>query len=234
MRDLGGQPEAVRARRLKIGAVVLAAGSASRMGHRPKCLLELDGQPLIERLLHALTGLDERVVVLGHHAPAIERALDRAAASTGLEEPSVLGTVRVYNWDPQAAQVTSQRLGLRALPDDLDAVLVALADQPLIGQREITDLIDAYRDRPAGMQVVQPAVAGLPGNPVIFSALVRQEILAAAPDVGCRQWQAAHPQQVHAWNTDNPSYRTDVDTPEDVSAFTERTGRRLLWPIAQP
>ena len=36
--------------RLNVGAVLLAAGSASRMGHRPKCLLELDGVPLIRRL----------------------------------------------------------------------------------------------------------------------------------------------------------------------------------------
>jgi molybdenum cofactor cytidylyltransferase len=37
-----------------LSAVVLAAGAASRMGHRPKCLLELDGVPLIVRLLRAL------------------------------------------------------------------------------------------------------------------------------------------------------------------------------------
>ena len=62
---------------LKIGTVLLAAGSASRMGHRPKCLLELEGEPLIRRQLRALldAGVDEVVVVLGHYADRIEAVI---------------------------------------------------------------------------------------------------------------------------------------------------------------
>ncbi|OOG80147.1 hypothetical protein B0E41_21165, partial [Hydrogenophaga sp. A37] len=40
----------------QLGAVLLAAGSASRMGHRPKCLLELDGEALIRRQIRGLLG----------------------------------------------------------------------------------------------------------------------------------------------------------------------------------
>ena len=52
--------------RVAVGAVLLAAGSGSRMGHRPKSLLELGGVPLIRRQLIALSGagMDEVVVVL--------------------------------------------------------------------------------------------------------------------------------------------------------------------------
>jgi hypothetical protein len=46
----------------------------------------------------------------------------------------------------------------------------------------------------------------------MFSALVRQQILAADETVGCRQWQVAHPSQVHAWPSRNPHYRQDIDT----------------------
>ena len=54
-------------KRLSVGAVLLAAGSGARLGHRPKCLLELGGVPLIQRQLIALSGagVDEVVVVLG-------------------------------------------------------------------------------------------------------------------------------------------------------------------------
>ena len=102
--------------RLVVGAVLLAAGSGSRMGHRPKCLLELGGVPLIRRTLIALSGagVDEVVVVLGHHAEAIE--------------PVVSGfpVTIVRNPRPDDGQVSSQRLGLAALTGKLDAVLVAL------------------------------------------------------------------------------------------------------------
>ena len=112
----------------------------------------------------------------------------------------------------------------------LDAVLVALADQPLINSQDINDLIGAYKKRPTGAQVVQPTVDGLPGNPVMFSAEVREQILAGAANVGCRQWQAAHPEQVHAWESSNHRYRADVDTLDDIEALATRTGHRLKWP----
>jgi molybdenum cofactor cytidylyltransferase len=206
--------------RVAVGAVLLAAGSGSRMGHRPKSLLELGGVPLIRRQLIALSGagVDEVVVVLGHYADRIEEAVK--------EFPVTL----VRNLNPDAGQVSSLRLGLNALSPKLDAVLVALADQPLINSQDINDLIGAYKKRPATTQVVQPMVNGLPGNPVMFSADVREQILAGDANVGCRQWQSAHAEQVHPWVSPNNRYRTDVDTLEDIEALAARTGHRLKWP----
>jgi molybdenum cofactor cytidylyltransferase len=206
--------------RLAVGAVLLAAGSGSRMGNRPKSLLELGGVPLIRRQLIALSGagVDELVVVLGHYADLIEPAV--------LDFPVTL----VRNLDPDAGQVSSLRLGLQALSPRIDAVLVALADQPLINSQDINDLIGAYKKRPEGTQVVQPTVDGQPGNPVMFSADVREQILAGEARVGCKQWQAAHAEAVHRWDSSNQRYRTDVDSPEDIEALATRTGHRLRWP----
>lgn len=206
--------------RVAIGAVLLAAGSASRMGHRPKCLLELGGVPLIRRQLIALSGagVDELVVVLGHYSERIEQVVQ--------DFPVTL----VRNPDPEAGQVSSLRLGLQALSPKLDAALVALADQPLINSQDINDLIGAYKKRPEGTQVVQPTLDGLPGNPVMFSSEVREQILAGQSHIGCRQWQTAHPDQVHHWTTANKRYRIDVDSPEDVAALAQQTGHQLRWP----
>jgi molybdenum cofactor cytidylyltransferase len=214
--------------RVVVGAVLLAAGSGSRIGHRPKCLLELGGVPLIRRLLIALSGagVDELVVVTGHHA--------------GLVEPVVqhFPVTLVRNPDPDAGQVSSQRIGLAALTGRLDAVIVALADQPLLNAQDITALIGAWKKRTEGVQVVYPEVetGGGPGptrsrgNPVIFSAEVREQILAGAADLGCRQWQAAHPAQVAPFVTDNRRYKVDIDTPEDLARFERETGHALRWP----
>ncbi len=212
--------------RLVVGAVVLAAGAGSRLGGRPKCLLELGGVPLIRRTLIALSGagVDEVVVVLGHHAELIEPAV----------APFPVTLVR--NPDPDAGQVSSQRVGLAALGGKLDAVLVALADQPLVNAQDITALIGAYKKRPDGMSVVFPQVGGEPGNPVIFSAEVRERILAGDAQVGCRQWRQAHPEAVVPFVTDNRRYKVDVDTPEDLERFERETGHALRWPaaLAQP
>ena len=208
--------------RVIIGAVLLAAGSGSRIGHKPKCLLELGGVPLIRRQLIALSGagVDEVVVVLGHHAELIEPVVQAFPVTV------------VRNPNPDDGQVSSQRLGLAALGGKLDAVIVALADQPLINAQDITALIGAWKKRPEGAQVVFPQVAGERGNPVIFSAEVREQILGNQANVGCRQWQAAHPAAVAPFDTENRRYRVDIDTPEDLERFACETGHTLRWPAA--
>jgi molybdenum cofactor cytidylyltransferase len=210
--------------RVAIGAVLLAAGSGSRIGTRPKCLLELGGVPLIRRQLIALSGagVDEVVVVLGHHAQAIEPAVQTFPVTV------------VRNPNPDDGQVSSQRVGLAALSGKLDAVIVALADQPLLNAQDITALIGAFKKRTAGTEVVYPLVGDQRGNPVIFSAAVLEQILQGEVNVGCRQWQTTHADQVMPFITDNRRYRVDIDTPEDLLRFEADTGHTLRWPVAVP
>ena len=87
--------------RVVVGAVLLAAGSGSRMGTRPKSLLELGGVPLIRRQLIALSGagVDEVVVVLGHHADAIEPMVQTFPVTV------------VRNPNPDDGLASSQRIG---------------------------------------------------------------------------------------------------------------------------
>jgi len=204
----------------RTGAVLLAAGSGSRLGGRPKSLLELDGVPLIRRAVTALAsaGVSEMVVVLGHHGPLIEAALQ----GTGVRW--------IFNPQPEDGQVSSQRLGLAALRAPHEAVIVALADQPLVGAGDVRALLQAWTCRPPEAQLVYPRVDGQPGNPVIFSDAVRVEILRSEPTVGARQWREAHPGAVATFVTPNPHYRFDIDTPEDLARFQRETGRTLVWP----
>jgi molybdenum cofactor cytidylyltransferase len=208
--------------RIVIGAVLLAAGAGSRLGNRPKCLLELGGVPLIRRQLIALSGagIDEVVVVLGHHAERIEPVVQAFPVSL------------VRNPNPDEGLVSSQRVGLAALSGKIDAAIVVLADQPLLTAQDITALVGAWKKRPEGTAVVFPQVDGERGNPVIFDAEVREQILAAGAGFGCRQWQAAHPQAVAPFVTDNHRYRADIDTPEDLERFERQTGHELRWPAA--
>jgi molybdenum cofactor cytidylyltransferase len=206
--------------RLAVGAVLLAAGSGTRIGNRPKSLLELGGIPLIRRQIIALSGagVDELVVVVGNYAERIVQAVQEFPVTV------------VHNPNPADGQVSSLRLGLQALSPKIDAALVALADQPLINSQDINDLIGAYKKRPTLVHVVQPEVQGQLGNPVMFSAEVREQILSSAANIGCKHWQAAHPEAVHRWTTSNLRYCTDIDTQEDIEALAARTGHRLRWP----
>ena len=207
--------------RLAVGAVLLAAGAGSRLGHRPKSLLELGGVPLIRRQLIALSGagVDELVVVTGHHAEAIEAAVQ--------DFPVTLAR----NPRPDDGQASSVRLGLAALSARLDAVIVALADQPLVNAHDIGALIGAFKKRD-GASMVVPRVDDAPGNPVIFESALRDEWLAGEADAACRRWREANPSRVRWMATDNQRYRIDIDTEDDLARFAERTGHALRWPAA--
>lgn len=205
--------------RLVVGAVVLAAGAGSRLGGRPKSLLELGGVPLIRRQLIALSGagVDELAVVLGHHADAVEAAV-RDFPVTLARNPA-----------PDEGQASSVRVGLAALSPKLDAVLVTLADQPLVNAQDLAALIGAFKKRGDASMVV-PRVDGEPGNPVIFEASLAREWLDGSANAACRRWRETHPERIHWFDSDNTRYRVDIDTPEDLERFTERTGHVLRWP----
>lgn len=210
--------------RMSVGAVLLAAGSASRMGSRPKCLLELGGVPLVMRQLIALSGagVDEVVVVLGHYADQVEAAVAHLPINL------------VRNPSPDDGQASSVRLGLEALSPQLDAVIVALADQPMIDAPDITTLISAFRQRGDKAMVVPRLQSTdgkwVPGNPVILSGELRQQWLAGQDDAMCRTWRQQHPEQIEWLDTNNRHYTTDLDTPEDLKRFEAETGHALIWP----
>jgi len=210
--------------RMSVGAILLAAGAGSRIGGRPKALLELGGVPLIMRQLIALSGagVDEVVVVLGHHAQAIEAAI------------SSLPITVVKNPNPDDGQASSVRIGLQALSPKLDAIMVALADQPMVDAADVTALISAFRKRGDKSMVVPryvtPAAGSAPGNPVIFDAALKDQWLAGGIELSCRNWREKHPETVAWMDTENQHFFMDIDTPADLEKFTLHTGHELKWP----
>lgn len=206
---------------LKCGAVLLAAGQGSRMGGVPKCLLTVDGVTLLERHLAAMAaaGIDRVVVVSGHYHQVIEPAAARFPVTV------------VRNPDPDAGQPSSVKLGIAALGGDFDAVIVALADQPLVGCEELHELLAAFAQRPAGTDVVYPEVDGVRGNPVAFSGELIRTMLASGR-LALRKFIDENPQRVHRHLTPNAHFVIDLDTREDVEALARRTGWRLGLPLA--
>ena len=205
---------------LRVAAVLLAAGSGSRMGHKPKSLLELNGEPLIRRSARQLldAGVTQLVVVLGHYAADIEAPLYGMPVH------------KIYNPDPDQGLVSSQRLGLQALSDNTDTVIMSLADQPLVTTQDIQTLLLAFASSTKDM--LFPFVNGQPGNPVLLSARARKDILAGESDYGCKEWRQSHSAHTYKFTSDNSHFVTDLDRPEDIADFAKQHGTKLQWPPA--
>ena len=205
--------------RLRVGAVLLAAGTGSRMGGVAKSLIRLQGVPLINRQLIALSGagVDEVVVVTGFARDAVEASV------------STFPVTLAYNADYALGQQSSVRVGLQALRGNFDAVLVVLADQPLLGAADLTELIAAFKKRPAG-HVVVPVVDGQRGNPLVMDEVALADILASDTNLGCRHLVERQPELVHVHTSTNTRFVTDLDTLADLEALAQRTGWRLDLP----
>ena len=206
----------------------MAAGAGRRMGGRPKAMLRLNGEALIARQIRLLrgAGIGRIVVVLGHHAALIEPELQTLKAA--LDDDDALRWV--VNPNPDAGPGSSLRTGLAAVPADASAVMVTLADQPLLQAGDLGAVLRAWQVRPAGIDLLLPQFQGQPGHPLVFGQAVRQAVMAAECSTGVREWRRAHPGRVQALVVDHPRYTSDVDTPGDLQTLAQTHGVRLQWP----
>jgi CTP:molybdopterin cytidylyltransferase MocA len=108
--------------------------------------------------------------------------------------------------------------------------MMALADQPLLQASDVRALIDAFENRPPGMQALYPQVNGQPGNPVLFSRTAVTEILSTPSDMACKAWRQAQSARVLAWPSNHLGYVTDLDTPQDIEKLQLETGWTCTWP----
>src|SRR5271156_599395 len=157
----------------RIGAVILAAGTSSRMGEA-KQLLRLGGSTLLDQVVHNLCGsrVAEIVIVLGHEAETIK------------QQTAVKNLKVVVNESYRQGMGTSLRAGLSALSSDVDAALIVLADQPFVRPATFDQIIEHYRQSQA--QIVIPIYKGFRGNPVLLDRSVFPEVMALTGDIGCR------------------------------------------------
>jgi CTP:molybdopterin cytidylyltransferase MocA len=201
------------------GAVVLAAGEAQRMAGRAKPLIERDGVPLVRRVVEALlgAGVGEVVVVVGHRADQVAWAVTDLPVRIVVNEAYSVG------------HVTSLRKGLVDLPESVDAVLVALADQPLLEAADVKAIIDAYVRRGKARALV-PRVQQRRGHPVVLDASACSEILRGDAGYGAREWLDEHADEVFWFESENVHYVEDVDYPEDLERIAQRHGCAMRWP----
>ena len=195
----------------RVAALILAAGKSSRMGAANKLTLEVEGRPMVARAVDAALGSAATpvVVVTGHEEEAVRAAL------AGRD-------VRfIHNPDNAEGLSTSLRTGVAALPEDVDAAIIALGDMPDITPAHIDRLIAAF-DPGEGRTICVPTVAGKRGNPVLWGAQYLPEMLEIRGDVGAKHLIGEHEDAVCEVPMPDAATLEDIDTPEEMA---RRRGR---------
>jgi molybdenum cofactor cytidylyltransferase len=196
---------------MSIAALILAAGSSSRLGS-PKQLLPWGGVPLLQHVIGQIRsfGFDEIWVVIGHETDAILEQVDFGGASV------------VINDEYREGIASSMRVGLDTLTREsrADQVLIAMGDQPELRPDVIDELLRTAdkEKRPA----VVPKYRYTWANPVIIDRSLWARLMSLEGDVGAQRLLQAHPEWVkEVWFEHLPP--RDVDTPQDVGEMQPRS-----------
>jgi CTP:molybdopterin cytidylyltransferase MocA len=184
-----------------VAGLVLAAGDSRRLG-RPKALLEIDGERLVDRAVRVL-----------HEAGCTTVYVVAGAAPLGEVSAHASGPVTVVdNPEWPTGMGSSVRRGLASVTEE--AVVIMVVDTPGIGPAVVRRLIDAHS---AGATAAGATYDGAPRNPVL---LTREHFAAvsalAVDDVGARAYLATRPDVVTQVECSDVADPCDIDTPEDL------------------
>jgi molybdenum cofactor cytidylyltransferase len=203
--------ERLAAALLPIGAVVLAAGSSSRMPGSQKLLLEFDGKPLVR---HAMESASEG----GCHQVVVVYATDDV-------RDAVQGDAElIHNPKARTGMASSLQVGLRAMRGEIEAAVVLLGDQPLVGSRAVATLMRAWRREGSRPAAAVSQAHGEWGPPVVLARELWDELFALKGDAGARQILQGHPELLDM--VPAPGRPDDIDTPEDYAKIVRLFPRR--------
>ena len=184
-----------------IFAAVLAAGSASRFGST-KQLAKLDGVPLVTRTAEIAAGAcgDRTVLVLGHDWKSVNQAADLRSGFLVINNKHTDGIG------------TSIAMAVRSIRHAARALVVLLADQPMITAQHVRALCDIWSG--ADNEIVATSYAGTLGVPALFPNACFEDLAKLTSDKGAQH--LLHDERFQVQTVDFEPAVIDVDTPEDL------------------
>lgn len=186
-----------------VGLIILAAGASTRMG-TPKQLLAYRGCTLIRHMAEVAiaSSCQPIAVVLGAKAERIK------------PEISQLPIQIVENQQWAEGMSTSIRVGLEALlamNPNLDAVAIALCDQPFVSSPTLERIVEAYHL--TGKPIIASEYSGTLGVPALFNRTLFSELMALKSTEGAKKLIKKHIHEV--FSVPFPEGVIDIDTPKD-------------------
>lgn len=201
----------------RVSGLLLAAGKSSRFG-RLKQVEEFQGEPLVARAVKTLrrSKVDEVIVVLGFQASRVLRSLSDRRVRV------------VLNPSFESGISTSLRMGISALDARSRAVLVVLADQPLVDHELLDTIIETFSKTRA--RAVASSSGDLVSPPVLLDRDLFSKIDRLTGDCGAKSVALSEPSLVLV--RVNPEVLLDIDTEESLAnakdVIERATQRRAL------
>lgn len=196
---------------MKTELILLAAGQSKRFGGI-KQLADIYGQPMICYCLSQYCQVDKWIdgianghVALGAHADLIIDVL-----------PQNMNKHVIRSWQDGMGQTLAE--SMRFIANDTTHVLIALADQVLITQKMIFQMLSESNHFP--LNIIAAKYAGRVGAPSIFPRRYFSQLSRLTGDKGARTILQQSLQ--HVISIEMPEAAFDIDTPEDFKCVDIR------------
>lgn len=187
-----------------ISAIVLAAGKSARMGKVDKMLLPYKESTVIGTVVDELgNSLVDEIIIVENHYCQISEHLD-----------TNVGLKFVTNEDADEGLTSSIQCGVNAASKNSSGYLICLGDMPLLTSNNYNLLINNF----IGVKnkvILMPIHDDKRGNPVLFSANFKEDILLLEDKSGCKPVVTANNDLVIEVPFPNSSCHIDIDTMED-------------------
>ena len=146
------------------------------------------------------TAVHNICVVSGHEAEAVE-AIAAAENAYAIRNRQYAST----------EMITSLQTAVRQLPPQITAVLVMLADQPMVQPDIIEQILAAYWQGKGGL--IAPVYQGQRGNPVLIGRAYFEELLRLPPEDAPRTLLRRHPDKLLLLPVNSDAILRDLDSP---------------------
>jgi molybdenum cofactor cytidylyltransferase len=189
-----------------IAVIILAAGSSARLG-RPKQLLELDGNTLLQKSIIAALNVSKNViVVLGANEQLIRPTISNLPIEITLNK----------NW--AKGMSSSIRTGMSVLENiNCEAVLLMLCDQPFVDALLLERMISVFEK--SELPIVAAEYEGKVGVPAIFDISFFQTLKILEGQKGAKVLIINNLEKVERVVFEKG--KIDIDTEEDWARFKE-------------
>ncbi len=188
-----------------INAIILAAGQSERMG-KLKPLLRFKDKTFLEQIISVLrlSDVDRITVVLGAEAETIRKSVDFS------------GTNIVINKDYQRGQLSSLNAAIEEIPQETDAILVCLVDNPFISEEVVNKIISKFKE--TNNPIIVPVFDTRRGHPTLFSRSLFHELLNAPKEQGARFVVYSNEEKVLEVEVPESGILIGIDTPEEYKS----------------
>ena len=188
-----------------ISAILLAAGQSKRMTGENKLTKEIQGMPLIKHSVKNIlaSSVDELIIVLGYQNKIIEKIIDKHQK------------IKIFfNKDFESGMASSIKVGINNLSKKTESFFICLGDMPMINKKIYNHLISCKNKK----DIIVPTYNNIQGNPVLFSKLIKPDIMSIDGDAGAKKILEKNENKIMKIKIDDACITKDFNTKNDFSS----------------